>query len=474
MIYAKAYLGAGDAQEAHTHEHSADSNLSIAEFYTIQIEHTQTVSADQAVQGQNLVHLNRGHKSATTLANDVRDGDNVCKLAGERRGDRGVTELDGWWLIVFERVLQHRHGELLSHGTSGVLSLLLLLLLGSSFGFSRCGVSGDSTVGLVLILGCLQCSHLSLGLGFTFHGSLVVRVRWSSRVQVGDLVGNRRGRLVETLHHALLLLVHVLHPGLAEVLANLLHVLFSAVEKSHTDVGLLQSANIVGAVTSHESSVTSFLEAKQNFFLLLGRDTSVDPGVSKQLSESLLALELGQTESSNTQILLLDNRRVQVFGGVDGNVDFVVDASPDKVLAAVVVLGSVQDQTFTVNNLDLASDVDSGKRVVASDHHNTVAALVQHADGLDSIILQRTLQNEETSKVKITLNLLTLEVVDAVLANFVLSGDVLVSESENTSTVPAEELEGLFVLGRHIDKHLADRFGCTLGTDKGSLVLLSG
>jgi hypothetical protein len=279
--------------------------------------------------------------------------------------------------------------------------------------------------------------------------------------------------LVEAFHHALLLLVHVLHPGLAEVLADLFHVLFGAVEESHTNVSLFQSANIVGAITSHESSVAGFLESKQNFFLLLGRDTSVDPCVPKQLSESLLSLELGQTESSNTQVLLLDNRRVQVFGWVDGNVDFVVDASPDKVLAAVIVLGSVQDQAFAVNNLDLASDVDSSERVVTSDHHNTVAALVQHADGLDSIVLQRTLQNEETSKVKVTFDLLTLEVVDAVPTNFVLSGDVLVSESEDTSTVPAEELEGLFILGRHVDEHLANCLGCTLRTDKGSLGLFS-
>jgi hypothetical protein len=258
-VDAKSYLGAGDAQEAHAHEHSTDSDLSVAELDTVQVKHTQTVSADQAVQRQNLVHLNSGHESATTLANNVRDGDDVCELAGERRGDRCITELDGWRLVVFERIFQHRHGELLGHGTSGVLGLLLLLFLGSSFFLSRCCVSGDGTVGLVLILGGLQCSHLGLGLGFTFHGGLVVRVRWSGRVQVGNLVGDRRSRLVEAFHHALLLLVHILHPGLAEVLADLFHILFSAVEKSHTDVSLLQSANIVGTVTSHESSVTSFL-----------------------------------------------------------------------------------------------------------------------------------------------------------------------------------------------------------------------
>ena len=110
------------------------------------------------------------------------------------------------------------------------------------------------------------------------------------------------------------------------------------------------------------------------------------------------------------------------------------------------------------------------KRVVTSDHDNTMAALVQHPDGLDRIILERTLQDQETSKVQFALNLLALEIVDAVLANLITGRQVLVRKCKNTSTVPAEVLERLFVLRWHVDQHLSDGLWCALDTDEGTLV----
>jgi hypothetical protein len=76
-------LGSRDGQEADAHEHSTDRDLTISEFDTLEIQNTETVRGYQAVESKNLVHLNSGHESATTLSDNVRNRDNVAELTGE-------------------------------------------------------------------------------------------------------------------------------------------------------------------------------------------------------------------------------------------------------------------------------------------------------------------------------------------------------------------------------------------------------
>ncbi len=45
-----AYLCARDGEEADAHEHAADCYLAVAEFDAFQVQHAETVRADQAVQ----------------------------------------------------------------------------------------------------------------------------------------------------------------------------------------------------------------------------------------------------------------------------------------------------------------------------------------------------------------------------------------------------------------------------------------
>ena len=126
--------------------------------------------------------------------------------------------------------------------------------------------------------------------------------------------------------------------------------------------------------------------------------------------------ELRKCVPSKTDILGLQDLGVQRLGGVNRNANLVVDAAPNELLASFVVLRRVKNVTITVDDLDLLSDMDSSQRVVASDHYNTMTRLVEGAYSLDSVRLQRALEDEETGKVQVRLNLFTLEVVDAVLA----------------------------------------------------------
>jgi hypothetical protein len=94
------YLRARDGQEADAHHHTTDSNLTITKLDAIKVDDTQTVGTNQAVQSKNFVHLDRGNQSATTLADNVRNSNNVGQLAGERRGTGSVTQLNGGRLTL--------------------------------------------------------------------------------------------------------------------------------------------------------------------------------------------------------------------------------------------------------------------------------------------------------------------------------------------------------------------------------------
>jgi hypothetical protein len=84
-FFRKAFdrLGSRNGQKANTHEHSTDSDLSISELDTLEVQNAQTVSADQAVKCENLVHLYGSHQGATTLSNDVGNSDDVAEFASQ-------------------------------------------------------------------------------------------------------------------------------------------------------------------------------------------------------------------------------------------------------------------------------------------------------------------------------------------------------------------------------------------------------
>lgn len=68
-----SYLGTRDAIEADRHEHSSNRNLVITKFDAIEIQDAQAVRGDEAIESENLVHLNSRDEGGSSLANDVRD-----------------------------------------------------------------------------------------------------------------------------------------------------------------------------------------------------------------------------------------------------------------------------------------------------------------------------------------------------------------------------------------------------------------
>jgi hypothetical protein len=81
------YLGARNRQEAYTHHHAGNRDLAITKLDAVEIEDRQTVRRDQAVQCKNLVHLDSSHKRASSLADDVRDRDDICEFGREGSSD---------------------------------------------------------------------------------------------------------------------------------------------------------------------------------------------------------------------------------------------------------------------------------------------------------------------------------------------------------------------------------------------------
>lgn len=68
-----SYFCAGNAKETDTHEHASYCDLIIAELDTIQVLDAQAICGDEAVQRENLVHLNGCNQGAPALANDIRN-----------------------------------------------------------------------------------------------------------------------------------------------------------------------------------------------------------------------------------------------------------------------------------------------------------------------------------------------------------------------------------------------------------------
>lgn len=467
LAQALNHTGARDAEEADRHEHTTDGVLRVAKLDTLKVQDRQGVSGDKTVESENLVHLNGGNESATALSDNVGHGNNVSQLRGERSSNRGVTKLQSGWLIISKVGLHHARRKLV--GKSSRLGVDLGLTSGTRvrvdelLGTGR----GDGLESVALRLGVLLGSDV-LPLGLALDGLLELRVGGARRIQVGNHGGNRGRGLVEACHQLDLLLIHLLHLAVASVFGDAGKILGSSVQESNTNVSLLQGTDVVGAVTSHQSVVTHILETQKNILLLLGRNTSVDPSVSEERVPGSLVLELGEGVTSNTDILGAEDLGVKRLGRINLDADLVIDALPHKLLTTSVVLGGIENEDLTVNDLDLAGDVNSGKRVVSGNHDHAVAALVQHLNSLLGIVLEGAVQHEEAGKSQVTLNLLSLQVIDSSRTQFRVHGKLLVGEGQNTRTLASKVLVGLFVIAGDSGKHLLDSLGRTLDTGEGA------
>lgn len=67
------WFASGNTKETNSHQHTRDCNLEIAKFDTIKVQYRQTISRNQTIQGQNLVHLNCSNKGTTALTNNIVD-----------------------------------------------------------------------------------------------------------------------------------------------------------------------------------------------------------------------------------------------------------------------------------------------------------------------------------------------------------------------------------------------------------------
>ncbi|GJC78632.1 hypothetical protein ColLi_01470 [Colletotrichum liriopes] len=461
--------GARDGQEADAHQDTADGVLAVTELDTLEVQHTQTVGTNETVEGENLVGLNRCNKCAAALADNVRDSNHVTQLASEGSGNGGVTKLQGGRLIVAQLVLHHagRHlvgeasGVRSSLGLTSSLRVVVVEELLSSGGSDS--FDGADAVGLEPLLG-----GDVLLLRFPLNSLVEVGVARTGRVQVGNHDGNGGCWLVESLHQVDLLLVNLLHLGVAGVLGDASEVLLSAVEQSDTNVSLLEGADVVGSVTSHQSVVTHVSEANEDVFLLLRRDTRINPGVTENLLPADLVLELGKGVAGNTEVVVLDNLGIQGLSGIDRDDNLLVNTTPDELVATLVVFRGVKNQDVTVNDLDVSGDVHGGKGVISGNHDNAVAALVEHLHSLLGIVLQGAGQNEESSKRESSLDVLSLQVVDLAAPELIVHGKLLVGESKDARATTGEVLVGLFVVGRDSRQSLHDGFGSALDTDKGA------
>jgi hypothetical protein len=89
------------------------------------------------------------------------------------------------------------------------------------------------------------------------------------------------------------------------------------------------------------------------------------------------------------------------------------------------------------------------------------------------IILERAVQDEETSESQLGLNLLTLQIIDLSRTKLGIDSELLVSESQNTGTLASEVLVSLFVIiGNNLEEFL-NGLGRTLDTNKSTLDLAS-
>lgn len=85
--------GVGDEQEEGRREDPAYGRLDVPELDAVQVHDAQNVGRRQAVEPQDLEHLESGHEGAPALPDDVDRWPDGRVLGRERRGHGGIAEL---------------------------------------------------------------------------------------------------------------------------------------------------------------------------------------------------------------------------------------------------------------------------------------------------------------------------------------------------------------------------------------------
>ena len=173
--------------------------------------------------------------------------------------------------------------------------------------------------------------------------------------------------LVESSGNSALLLVNLFHSFELLVLGNGFQIIHRTVEKSDTDMGSFERSDVVGTVTSHKSSVSEILESVQDKLLLRGRDSGIDPSVFDKLKPRRSFLELFESNSSDTNVVVFKDLLVEWLGGVDGYDLGLIDVSPNELIGGGTLL-EIQNHDLSVDNFDVSRNVHSSKRVVSGDH----------------------------------------------------------------------------------------------------------
>lgn len=70
-FFFQTYLGSGDTQETDTHQHTSNGHLVITKLDAVKVLNRQGIGGDKTIERENLVHLDSGDKSTSTLADDV-------------------------------------------------------------------------------------------------------------------------------------------------------------------------------------------------------------------------------------------------------------------------------------------------------------------------------------------------------------------------------------------------------------------
>mmetsp|Transcript_21931 Transcript_21931/g.41826 ORF Transcript_21931/g.41826 Transcript_21931/m.41826 type:complete len:430 (+) Transcript_21931:499-1788(+) len=83
----------GEGERGDGQQHPGGNHLGLPRTHAVQVQRGEGVRRNEAVQRQDLLHLNGGHQGASALANDVHAGAHGGQLGGEGRGHRGVSEL---------------------------------------------------------------------------------------------------------------------------------------------------------------------------------------------------------------------------------------------------------------------------------------------------------------------------------------------------------------------------------------------
>jgi hypothetical protein len=250
------------------------------------------------------------------------------------------------------------------------------------------------------------------------------------RVRFPERRRRRRRGLVESGRNFDLLLIHLLHSLHLVVLRDSLEVLRRPVQQGHTDVGGLERTNIVGSVSSHERGVTEILERVQDEFLLRRRDPGVDPSVRDKVVDGRLGLVLLERGSGDTDVVSVEQGLVESLVRVHRDDLRLVHVLPNQLIGSRALL-QVEDHDLSVDDLDVSSDVHGGKRVVSGDHDtlpvsltafnrkkggiaHSVRRISEHLEHLNRVGLERAVEHQESSKVKLALDLVSRDVVDLV------------------------------------------------------------